>query len=279
VRDELVIGSLFDRVPPQNWKKAVINNSLLYPLLVTEDFRSTLVMIESASKNRSEMARLENEISRKISEVFPDAVVSAAGVPILQARLSTIIQDELSSFLMYTGAAFFILFLILFNHLSAVFAALVTLGISNLFALAIMSAAGVPMNAILVTLPVIVSVSIMSLLIHTLHLWSEKNTAALSTDERLKAAWVIMKELALPNALGILTTAMGFLALSPSPIPLISEYGWTVALVLGLVAVLAQILLVLLLPLVSARLRNLFEGSARWALIPTKYPKSILIVT
>ncbi len=278
-RDELVIGSLFDRVPPQNWKSAVMNNSLLYPLLVTKDFRSTLVMIESASKNRSEMVKLEKEILRSISEIFPDAKISAAGVPILQARLSTIIQEELSSFLLYTAAAFFILFLILFNHISAVIVALSTLAITNLFALAIMSAVGVPMNAILVTLPVIVSVSIMSLLIHTLHLWSERNTSKLTPLERLRISWDTMKELVLPNALGILTTAMGFLALSPSPIPLISEYGLTVALVLSLVAVLAQILLVLLLPMVSARLRSAFEGSAKWALIPIKYPKTILVMT
>ncbi len=278
-RDKLVIGSLFDRVPPQNWKKAVMKNSLLYPLLVTEDFRSTLIMVESASKTSSQMASLEKEIQRNISEVFPDAEISAAGVPVLQSRLSTIIQEELVSFLLYTAAAFFFLFLVLFDHFSAVIIALLTLTITNIFALSIMSAVGVPMNAILVTVPVIVSVSIMSLLIHTLHLWSERIAPAQTADERLRLSWETMKELALPNALGILTTAMGFLALSPSPIPLISEYGWTVALVLSFVAMLAQVLLVLFLPMVSAKLRRGFKGPAKWALLPTKYPKSILVMT
>ncbi|MFL5784586.1 MAG: outer membrane lipoprotein-sorting protein [Bacteriovoracaceae bacterium] len=277
-RDELVIGSLFDRVPPQNWKSAVINNPLLYPLLVTKDFRSTLIMVESSSKNRTVMEELEKKIDREIKKVFPDASVESAGVPLLQARLSHIIQKELGHFLLYTAGAFCFLFLILFTHISAMFVAFATLFISNLFSLALMAAFEVPMNAILVTLPVIVSVSIMSLLIHTLHLWSQR-TEGKSGEERLRAAWETMKELALPNALGILTTAMGFLALSPSPIPLISEYGKTVAIVLTFVAVVSQIVMLIALPLVNSRLRKFVDGEARWTLSAIRKPKSILFVT
>ena len=278
-REELVIGSLFDRVPPQNWKNAVVENSLLYPLLVTEDFRSTLIMVESSSKNRTEMEKLEKELDQEIRKVFPDAAISSAGVPLLQAKLSGIIQKELFSFLLYTAAAFCIVFLFLFTHISAMLAAIGTLVITNLFALAMMGALGIPMNAILVTLPVIVSVSIMSLLIHTLHLWSGKAPHTLSGEERLREAFHTMKELALPNFLGILTTAMGFLALSPSPIPLISQYGWAVAVILTCVSFVAQVVMLLILPLVKSRLRSFFDRPAQWALLATRHPKTILVTT
>lgn len=278
-RDDLIIGNIFDRVAPQNWKKAVMENSLLYPLLVSEDFRSTLIMVESSSKNRTQMEKLEKDVRAEIKEIFHDASVSSAGVPLLQSRLSDIIQNELLLFLLYTAGAFCLIFYFLFGHINAVLSALVILGITNIFALALMSAFGIPMNAILVTLPVIVSVSIMSLLIHTLHLWSEKNPKSLSGEERLLASWETMKDLALPNALGILTTAAGFLALYPSPIPLISEYGWTVALVLSLVSIVAQILMLLFLPLISSKLRACFSGPAEWSLIPIQYPKTIMVIT
>ncbi len=277
--DELVIGSLFDRVPPQNWKKAVMENSLLYPTLVTEDFRSTMIMVESSSKNRSVMEKLEKDLEQEIRNIFPDAKISSAGVPLLQARLSGIIQRELGLFLLYTAGAFCFFFLILFTHISAMLVALMTLAITNLFSLALMSAFHIPMNAILVTLPVIVSVSIMSLLIHTLHLWSGKAPHTLSGDERLREAWLTMKELALPNALGILTTAAGFLALSPSAIPLISQYGWIVALVLSFVSVVGQVVMLLFLPMVKSRIRGFFERPALWALSSVRRPKLILIMT
>lgn len=277
-REELVIGSLFDRVPPQHWKSAVKENALLYPLLVTEDFRSTLVMVESVSRSRSEMETLEKNLAKEIFRVFPDAEVSSAGVPLLQARLSGIIQNELLLFLLYSGAAFAVVFLLLFSHVSAVVVAFIILAFTNLFSLALMAALSIPMNAILVTLPVIVSVSIMSLLIHTLHLWAAKN-APLEGDARLREAWLTMKELALPNALGILTTAIGFVALSPSPIPLISQYGLTVAIVLSSVSVFAQVLMLLFLPIVTPKMRRIFEGPSTWALVPLRRPKLVLAVT
>lgn len=277
-RDELVVGSLFDRVPPQNWRREVEANPLLSPLLVTSDFRSTLILVESKEKSRSELSLIEARIRKNISLVFPDAEVFSAGVPLLQARLSSIIQEELFRFLLYTACAFCLVFLFLFGHPSAVGAALFILVATNTFGLALMSACGVPMNAILVTLPVIVSVSIMSLLIHTLHLWSGRS-AGLSGDSRRVEAWATMKELALPNALGILTTAMGFLALWPSPIPLISQYGLTVAVVLSFVSLFAQLLMLLFLPLVKGRLRRMFEGPARWALLSLRHPRWVMGVT
>jgi hypothetical protein len=118
----------------------------------------------------------------------------------------------------------------------------------------------------------------MSLLIHTLHLWSARGEN-LTGEERLRGAWIVMKELALPNALGILTTAMGFLALSPSAIPLISEYGKAVAIVLTFVAIFGQVFMLLLLPLLRAKLRSLFERPASWALYPLRSPRVILGVT
>lgn len=277
-REELVIGSLFDRVPPQNWKKAVTDNALLFPLLVTKDFRSTLIMVESALKSRTDMETLEKDMNKEIFRIFPDAELSSGGVPLLQAKLSGIIQKELLLFLLYSGIAFAAVFLLLFSHLSSVVVAFLILALTNTFGLALMAALSIPMNAILVTLPVIVSVSIMSLLIHTLHLWSSKN-APPDGDVRLQMAWATMKELALPNALGILTTAIGFVALSPSPIPLISQYGMTVAIVLSVVSVYAQLLMLLFLPLVSPKMRGIFEGPSRWALVPLKKPKLVLTIT
>lgn len=265
--EEMVIGNLFDRVPEKKWKEAVLSNSLLYPLMVTEDLTSTLIAIESKETKKELLEKFEQSMREELAASFPEAKVYSAGVPLLQTRLSNMIQDELSEFLLYTSLAFCAVFYLLFSHWTAIACAFLTLVSSNIFALALMSAFKIPMNAILVTLPVIVSVSIMSLLIHTLHLWSSKyKDGPLAT----------MKEIWLPNALGILTTALGFVALAPSPIPLISEYGWAVALILSFVAILGQLQMFLFLPYVKPKMRAWFDKPAKWALWSIDNPKKVL---
>lgn len=265
--EEMVIGNLFDRVPEKKWKEAVLSNSLLYPLMVTEDLSSTLIAIESKETKKELLEKFEADIKEELAQTFPEAKIYSAGVPLLQTRLSNMIQDELSEFLLYTSLAFCAVFYLLFSHWTAIACAFVTLVSSNIFALALMSAFKIPMNAILVTLPVIVSVSIMSLLIHTLHLWSARHS---------EGPLATMKEIWLPNALGILTTALGFVALAPSPIPLISEYGWAVAMILSFVSLMGQLMMFLLLPYVKPKMRAWFDKPAKWALWSIENPKKVL---
>lgn len=274
--NEMVIGNIFDRLPVKDWRTAIVTNSLVYPLLISEDFRSTLLAVESNEKNQKALALFEKEMENNLKEMFPRAKVYSAGVPMLQNRLSNMIGTELSLFLLYTSLAFCGVFYLLFSHWTAILCALVTLLASNIFALALMSSFNIPMNAILVTLPVIVSVSIMSLLIHTLHLWSGHQNKSASFEDRCEGAFLTMKEIWLPNALGIITTALGFLALAPSPIPLISEYGTAVSLILSFVAVMGQLMMFLFLPFVKPKMRAWFDKPAQWSLWSIHNPKKVI---
>lgn len=276
--DEMVIGNIFDRTAPGNWKKAIQDNSLLYPVLITKDFRSTLLIIEAKGKNQTELLKLEKEIQIAITKHLPEITLHKAGVPLLQSRLSQIIQGELSLFLLYISLGFCGIFYLLFSHWTAIVSALVTLISSNIFGLGLMVSFNIPINAILVTLPVIISVSIISLLIHTLHLWSGKEVSGRTYNEKAEIAGETLKELRLPNALGILTTALGFLTLAPSPIPLISEYGLVVALILTFVALKAQLMMFLFLPLVTPGMRSWLDRPAFWALWSIRHPVAIMTV-
>lgn len=274
--NEMVIGNIFDRVPAKDWKEAIKENSLVFPLLISEDFRSTLIVIESKEKNQKILQVFEKDMESKLKEIFPKAKIYSAGVPMLQNRLSNMIGTELSLFLLYTSLAFCAVFYLLFSHWTSILCALCTLIYSNVFALALMSSFNIPMNAILVTLPVIVSVSVMSLLIHTLHLWSGHQNKTASFQDRSVGAFETMKEIWLPNALGIVTTALGFLALAPSPIPLISEYGLAVSLILSFVAIMGQLLIFLFLPFVKPKMRGWFNKPAKWSLWSTHNPKKVI---
>lgn len=277
--DSLIVGNIFDRVKPQYWAKAVLNNPLLYPLLVSENLQSTLIVVEPRSKDKKGLKISEDEIKLSIKSAFPEVSLLSAGVPILQGHLSDMIQAELSLFLGLITLTFCAVFYILFSHWTAILCALMTLICSNIFALALMVTFKIPMNVLLVTLPVIVSVSVMSLLIHTLHLWSGQNFENQTLMNRFAFSYRTLKEISLPNGLGIITTALGFLALAPSTIPLIREYGWAVALILGIVAMLGQLMMFLSLPFVKPRMRTWFSRPASWALLGTRHTKKILTMT
>lgn len=278
-KDELVIGNLFARINPADWKKSVQANPLLYPLLVTKDFRSTLVAIEPKSKDKTSRELMHQEITLFLENTFPDSRVISAGVPLLQTRLSDMIQTELKHFLGITILVFCVFFYLIFSHWSTILCAFTTILGTNIFALALLSAFHIPMNAILVTLPVIVSVSVMSLLIHTLHLWSQHRSPTGNFQTRWRQAWMTCKEIAIPNALGITTTALGFLAFAPSSIPVIAQYGLSVAVVICGVAILSQLMMLCALPFVKPVMRSWPAKPAIWSLWCFRYPRRIVAAT
>ena len=277
--NDLVIGSLFARVDPSDWKQSLQTNPLLYPLLVTKDFRSTLLAIEPKFKDKTKRELMHKEINLILERSFPKARVISAGVPLLQTRLSDMIQTELGHFLIVTVLVFCVFFYLIFSHWSAIVCAFATILGTNLFALALLSAFRIPMNAILVTLPVIVSVSVMSLLIHTLHLWAQRRGCQEKFKVLWSQAWETCKEIALPNALGIATTALGFLALAPSSIPVIAQYGLSVACVISVVAIASQLMILCALPLVKPDMRSWPSKPAIWAMWCFRYPRRIVAAT
>jgi uncharacterized protein len=270
-KDEMTIGNIFDRAPASIWEEKILSNPLLHPLLITKDLSATLLVIEPREKNQQNLKAFEKEVNVLLKTNFPEATIHSAGVPLLQTRLSQLIHDELALFLIGTGVVFCLVFMLIFSHWTAILCALICLAASNVFTLGLMSAFGISMNALLVTLPVIVSVSVMSLLVHSLHLWSQQYQEG-SFESRWKLAFTTLKELFLPNCLGIATTALSFLALAPSSIPLIGQYGLVVALILSFVAVLNQAMMLACLPWVDPSIREWFNRPAKWALSGIQKP-------
>lgn len=277
-KNELLVGNIFDRTPQSQWKQAILSNPLLYPMMVTSDFKSTLLIVEPKARSTADLEKFHGKLQGLIQKKFSSGQVLSAGVPLIQTRLSKMIQIELSKFLIAAVLVFCVVFYFLFSHWTAIVSTFLTLISGNMFSLALLAAFDIPMNIVLVTLPIISSVSIMSLLIHTLHLWSQKPASKSSEfSERWKGALSTMKELGLANMLGAWTTALGFLALYPSPIPMIREYGWVVAVVVGLISIYSQAFILLSLPFVKPRMRAWFDKPAYWALYPIRHFKAVFL--
>ncbi|MBY0517329.1 MAG: outer membrane lipoprotein-sorting protein [Bacteriovoracaceae bacterium] len=276
--EDLIIGSAFDRILPGSWKREIPENQLIYPMLISNDFKSTLVIVEHEKESVAKR-EFENRIQKTLIDHFPQQKILFGGIPVIQNTLTKMIQDELTLFLSLTGIIFCFLFYAVFSHWSAVVSAIVTLVYTNIITLALLSLFKIPMNAILITTPVIISVSMISLIIHTFHLWANNRLKRDTFEMKVQKSLLTIKEVLLPNILGVTTTAVGFMALSPSPIPLLKQYGYTVTLLLLFISILSQVLLFSLLPLVNPRMRSWLSRPARWSLAILKHSNKTIILS
>lgn len=278
-KNEIVIGNFFDRVPEKLWKKEAPANSLIYPIFLSRDFRTSIIAVYTEQTSAQQLKKWDQQFRSQIQKFFPQAQITSAGVPVMQTQLTELIRSELSVFFVVALVVFCLLFFALFSHWSAVVAAFLVLLVSQVFSLGILIPLKVPMNVILSTLPIIVSVSVMSLLIHTFHLWSIRRSELndFSFPSRWSASLDTLKDLALPNFLGALTTAFGFLALFPSEIPIIKQYGWVVSLIVALIAIFGQALVLVTLPFVEPKMRRWFDRPALWAIFSVRHAKPIFV--
>ncbi len=280
--ESLTIGSIFENTPAENWRGYIADQPLIQKQLITKDLKSTLIIAEPEELGPEELEVLSAQIQSRILEIHPDVQVEIGGVPALQGRFASMLLDELKIYLILCFIIFCLAFSYLIRGRSALILAFASLCMANLTALGILSYLGISFSVLLTTLPIILSIAVVSLCVHCLHLWSERldwlklKDEKPSLVERFRLSVSVIKELALPNFLGSLTTAIGFLSLSTSPVPIIKEYGIVVAVsVMGAWA-LAQILFVGFMAFTSPRLATKNPISL-WAIRPLKHSRYIFV--
>ncbi|GIL17024.1 MAG: hypothetical protein BroJett040_07750 [Oligoflexia bacterium] len=274
-KNDLLIGSPFDESPPATWPELALSNPLISPQLLTADFKSTLLLIEPSSSQTLALEKLQEQISEKLQA--KDVTASLGGALAAQNRLSTILGQELKIFLILSVIIFCLVFLFLFSSPSALFLIVFTLLFTNMFHLAWLSTFRIPLNVLLSTLPVINSISVMSLIIHSLHLWTQKKSEARPS---IASSFSILKELFLPNLLGTLTTSIGFIALWGAQIPIIQQYAWIIAISVVISWALAQWILLYAFTAFTylqkpPQMRKWFDRPAYWNFFAVKYNRPI----
>ncbi|MCE3010746.1 MAG: outer membrane lipoprotein-sorting protein, partial [Proteobacteria bacterium] len=279
LKNEILIGNVFDRLTPSLWEKAVRENPLMYPLLISSDFRTVIISVTTTATSSKTQLKFFQSAEKVLRSKSKKVQIIAAGVPVMQTQLTQLIRNELSQFIVLGILVFCSLFYILFSHWTAVILALTALVVTQSFSVALLVPFGISMNVILSTLPIIVSVTMMSLLIHTLHYWAQiRPSCATPLRERWTVALQAQGSLILPNFLSTLTTAFGFLALAPSEIPIIRQYGLAVCGILLVLSVYGQLVVLLCLPFINPKMRSWFDRPATWALASLRFPRTFFLV-
>lgn len=272
-KTELRIGTLSETTNLKNWPDTVDHQPLLKGQLISDDHRSALVIIIPkglSSAKQSALTKGVQKIQAKYRKYYQSGM---AGMPAVQTRLTEKLESEMGRFLFLSLAVFIFTFAVFYRNISAIVFVAGGLVICNICILGLLSLEHVSFTVLLSTLPIILSITFVSLAIHTLHLWADrlKEAHAVSTSERVSLLWPTFKEILLPNLLGSLTTAIGFGALATTSIPAIRDYAVVVAASVLLTFVLAHFYMALTLVWITPMQRSWIQGSAQWTRWVTRH--------
>ena len=248
-KESIRIGPLIDVINSSQWKKVFQKDNLVTPILLNEKQDSALIAVEVLATEISDIENLIQSAEKEVEKIIPGVLIRSGGVPIIQTSVKRLLESELFRFIALSLLASLGLVILLFANIWSWFITIYVLAVSNFFAVATMVKMGWAFTALTVTVPILVTVTVLSNIVHTYFRiaecvrnkkWSNgslkgnNNGAANSTKENSNELWKsifnLNKDLVLPNLLSNLTTSVGFWTLSWSEIPVISNYGKVVSL-------------------------------------------------
>ena len=274
----LKIGPVFETLPPEKWQAYTKQQALLRPQLLSQDEKSALIVIEPSVDTPAEIQHLQSALHLELKKNAP-VEFGVGGIPAIQSRLSEIISSEVIRFMGLSLLTFCFVFFLFYKNFSPVlfcFLGLLTVNITTMGWLAVL---GTPFTVLLSTLPIITSIAFVSISIHTLHLWADrlKVSQNLNFNRRFYLSLLVLRELTVPNLLGSLTTAIGFIVLVFTPIPIIKSYAITIAISVLWVWFISHFILIIAQPLMQPQQRSWTNIKAFWMLKVTRWRRPILI--
>ena len=281
VKDGLTVGKVLDLTESSKWRERVMKDPLLSPSLISKDGRTSLVAVELEQLDTKVMNALPNQLRDTFKNSFPKSTVQIGGIPAIQIEMGQLLKSELTNFLILALFACLITLGAFFKDKPSIFVPILLVGFANIGALAWMAAAKIPFTVLSTTLPVLVSIIVLSIATHTMiNFASDWEQAQRLGVPPVKAQVLLktMRALFLPNFLTALTTSLGFAALLTAKVPLIRDYAECVAV--GVVVAWACVMLALpplLILMPVPRPRSWTASKARWALHIERNKKLIVV--
>lgn len=280
-KEGITIGKLLALTPEPKWQTRVLDDPILTPRLITKDGRTAMLAITMKHLPTKQSQAIQDEARLRLAKIFPEATIKLGGVPAVQSEMNSILGQELKNFLFLSVLASLITLFLFFRTISSVAIPLVLLVLANTLSLAWMAWAGVAFTVLSTTLPVLVAITVVSMSTHTMLRFASDWQLATRTQENPNPLRVLFRSysgLLMPNTLTAITTAVGFLAVAITNVPLIRQYGITVGIsifVCWLVVISTLLPLLILFPIPKAR--SWTESRARWSLLFCKYQKATLL--
>lgn len=262
----LSVGPLLQDLSTEKRREESLSNPLISPTLISKDGRTASIIININPLNNQEMTVLRQNLEVTASASLTFAQIKIAGTPAVQTDVGALLQNEIRNFVLLGFIACFVVLALIFSNSAPLVISFIIIVCANILVLAIMALAGYPFSVLSSTIPILTTVDVVSLCIHTLLRYAEekKNHPARSHED---IVILTLKSILKPNAIASTTTMIGFLSLVTTNVPLIRDYGWTAALsILVGWAVTTVLLLPLLMFLPGPQARDWAWSKARWGL-------------
>lgn len=216
---QLDVGPLFENVSFAERQKAANAHPFVKPHLLSKNEDSALLILNLPEMSPPEVNTYTENLKKYFSEIgSTDYQISVGGLSVLQADLSVLLKKELFRSVFIGLFLFVVGLLLIYKKPWALFSVLITLLFVNVVILGALATFKIPLNVLLTTLPVLISLGVISLVIHIQgHLNKSKNIL------------VTYRDLFWENFLAVLISGLGFLILKTSSSQLIQNYGTIVA--------------------------------------------------
>lgn len=269
-RSGISVGPLIDSFKSKDMKRDLAKNPILTPTFISKDFKTVSLIVESRSPKESDLQMIQKGLLSIKRQLGPGYKMEIAGAPVFQLEIKNLLSTEIIRFL---GIGLFLIllaFIFVFKNVSPLIILFIQLIAGNLAAIGTLWVLNIPFTILSTTLPILVSISVFSLFLHTCYRLAENHEP---TDQALKKMFV-------PNLITSLIASIGFLCLATTDIPLISQYGYAVCA--GMIS--SWLVFTLSLPgllkiFPPIQLRKWSQSRARWILYLLPQSKLILATT
>jgi predicted RND superfamily exporter protein len=280
-KEGLTVGKILELTRSEKWASRVLGDPLLAPTLISKDGRTSLVAIEIEDLDTKALNSLPEKIRTAFQKNFPNSSISIGGIPAIQSEMAILLRSELAHFVLLALLACLLTLGAFFKDKASIFVPVLLVGFANIVSLAWMAWAKIPFTVLSTTLPVLVSIIVLSISTHTMINFAgnwDQATRSETNPDKIEVLFKTLRSLFLPNFLTALTTSLGFAALLTTKVPIIKDYAGCVAV--GVMVAWACVMLALPPILVLMNIphpRSYTASKARWALHLERNKKRIVL--
>ncbi len=220
----LDISRTVDEGYARSVRDAALNNPLLKDLLISGDGKAVAIYVPIREK--SESYRISQEIKKIIGDYGGDEEYHITGLPVAEDTFGVEMFKQMAISAPMAGLIIFLLMLYFFRRVTLVISSMAVAMISIIWAMGLLIGMGYTVHIMSSMIPIfLMPIAV----VDSVHILSEYHDRYGKGGDRKEVILEVMGGLFIPMLYTSLTSAVGFAALSLTPIPPVRVFGLFVA--------------------------------------------------
>ena len=206
----------------QEFREHILSNPMYAGTLVAEQGHATAILLSLSDKSGyAFLSQVEGDVRKVIADVAPDKQIWLTGAPVINLATTNTLLQDMFRIPVIVVLVMAVILMLCFRRISGVLVPLSTVGIAVTCTLAVIVRLGYTLNIVTVLVPTMLMIISLSYSVHVVAEFLELD----KQTDRQRTAADALRSVFLPVIFTGLTTAIGFLSLTLSPLAAISEFG------------------------------------------------------